>query len=322
MLSENYRPRIFTWNIHGSYLYYLSLGDYIIYLPFDEKRSERYCGRGTTYPYGPSVIEIPMQEVRNIEFDIVLFQNDENYFSDQYNILSEEQRQLPRIYLEHDPPWGHPTDTEHPVKDPTITLVHVTHFNDLMWKTDLPDVRVITHGVSVPSHSYTGTLKKGIVVINNLPSRGRMLGYDIFKKVKDKIPLDLVGMGASAFGIGEVLHPQLPEFMKQYRFFFNPIRYTSLGLSVCEAMMIGLPVVGLATTELASVIKNEKSGFIHTDIEYLIAKMQLLLDVPSVAYGMSQASSQCAKELFDINRFTATWKKLFIQKTATKTVQL
>src|SRR5690606_19145687 len=139
--------------------------------------------------------------------------------------------------------------------------------------------------------SYHGTIKKGIVVINNLPSRGRMLGFDIFNKVREVIPLDLVGMGAEEYGIGEILHPQLAAYMSQYRFFFNPIRYTSLGLSVCEAMMIGIPVVGLACTELPSVIKNEVSGFVHNDIDYLIDKMSLLLDVPSVAYDISYAAS-------------------------------
>src|SRR5690606_35253217 len=122
---------------------------------------------------------------------------------------------------------------------------------------------------------------------NNLPSRGRMLGFDIFNKVREVVPLDLVGIGSEDYGIGEILHPQLPAFMSQYRFFFNPIRYTSLGLSVCEAMMIGMPVVGLACTELSSVIKNEASGFVHNDINYLIGKMSLLLDVPSVAYDIS-----------------------------------
>jgi len=311
---DNTRPRIFTWNIHGSYLYYLSLGDYLIYVPYDEMRTDRYNGRGHTFPFGNNVIEIPVQEVKNIKFDLLLFQCDENYFIDQQEILSEEQRSLPKIYIEHDPPWDHPTDAVHPVQDPMVTVVHVTHYNRLMWKTGIPDTRVISHGVTVPNVSYQGTLKKGIVVINNLPSRGRMLGFDLFQQVRQHIPLDLVGMGSENFGIGEVLHPQLSAFISQYRFFFNPIRYTSLGLSVCEAMMLGMPVVGLATTELSTVIKNEVSGFVHTDIDYLIDKMQLLLDVPSVAFDIGYSASHTAKELFNIARFTRQWQELFIQK--------
>lgn len=319
MSIENKKPRIFTWNVHGSYLYYLSLGDYIVYVPYDENQSNRFAGRGTTYPFGENVIEIPVREIKNIEFDIILFQDDENYFIDQYEILSEEQRSLPSIYLEHDPPQENPTDTIHPIRDPHITVVHVTHYNRLMWQTIVPDIRVITHGVMEGTARYTGHLQKGIVVVNNLPSRGRRLGFDIFEEVRKVIPLDLVGMGSEDYGIGEILHPQLPEFLSQYRFFFNPIRYTSLGLSICEAMMIGIPVVGFATTELSTVIRNKHSGYIHTDLHYLIDKMQLLLDIPAVAHDISHNSRIVAKDLFNITRFTEDWKQLFTEKMNIKT---
>src|SRR5690606_24261105 len=128
--------------------------------------------------------------------------------------------------------WKHPCDEVHPVTNPAVTLVHVTHFNNLMWKSLVPDVRIISHGVDVHGAVYNGRLEKGIVVINNLPARGRMLGSDIFEHVSKQVPLDLIGMGNEPIGLQEVLHPRLPDFIKDYRFFFNPIRYTSLGLSI------------------------------------------------------------------------------------------
>lgn len=254
--ADRKRMRIFTWHIHGSYLFYLSQGNYDIYIPVNEQRSERYCGRGNTFPFGANVIEVRAEEVKSLDFDVLLFQADENYFVDQYEILTEEQRALPKIYLEHDPPWGHPTNELHPIEDNDVTVVHVTHFNKLMWNTAVDDVRVIEHGVMPATASYTGEIDRGIVVINNLQQRGRLLGYDIFERVREQVPLDLVGMGTEGLGLGEVLHPQLPDFISKYRFFFNPIRYTSLGLAVCEAMTIGIPIVGLATTEMPNIIKT------------------------------------------------------------------
>lgn len=313
-LYFSYPLRIFTWNIHGSYLYYLSKGVYEIYVPYNDKRTDRYIGRGETFPYGDNVIEVPASEVKNINFDIILFQADENYFIDQFEILSESQMKLPKIYLEHDPPWGHPTDTVHPITDKDITLVHVTHFNKLMWKTDLPDVRVISHGVEVPDVEYQGNIKKGLIVINSLPSRGRMLGYDIFKEVSKEIPMDLIGMGTEDYGIGEIMHHDLPEFMAQYSFFFHPIRYTSLGLSLCEAMMIGIPVVALATTEAPLYIKNGYNGYIHNDIDYLIDKMKILLGIDSIRLSIGNKGRTTAKEAFDIQRFTLEWEKVFESK--------
>lgn len=317
--SGRTRLRIFTWHIHGSYLYYLSQGNYDIFIPVNTARSEGYYGRGETFPFGLNVIEIPAAEVRDMEFDVILFQTDENYLTDQYDILTERQRQLPRIYLEHDPPWDHPTNALHPVNDPDIVLVHVTHFNKLMWDNGRQQTHVIEHGVLLPEVSYTGKLNKGIVVINNLPARGRLLGLDIFKAVSAHIPLDLVGMGTGELGIGEVLHPQLPEFISQYRFFFNPIRYTSLGLAVCEAMMLGIPVVGLATTEMSVTIRDGYSGFVDTNIEALIEKMKYLLNYPDAAAEMGENGKEVASARFNIKRFTAEWESLFEQVTANQT---
>jgi len=313
MLSTLTRPklRVFTWHIHGSYLYYLSQGNYDLYIPVNAEKSAGYYGRGETFPFGDNVYEIPAEEVKNMEFDLILYQTDENFFRDQYDILSENQRRLPRVFLEHDPPWGHPTDTRHPVNDPEVILVHVTHFNHLMWDNHNLSARVIAHGVTEPAIKYSGKLNRGIVVINHLPKRGRLLGFDIFNEVRKEIPLDLIGMGTEAYGIGEILHPDLPAFISEYRFFFNPIRYTSLGLAVCEAMVLGMPVVGLATAEMSVTIRNGYSGFIHTDIKYLIDKMKFLLNDHAAAVEMSNHAKKTSLELFNIVRFVQEWEALF-----------
>jgi glycosyltransferase involved in cell wall biosynthesis len=314
--------KIFTWHIHGSYLFYLSQGNYTIYIPTKPQKTEGYYGRGETFPFGDNVVEIPAEEVKNQQFDCILYQTNQNYLIDQYEILSAEQRELPKVYIEHDPPRQHPTDTKHILNDPEVTLVHVTHFNRLMWDSNNTPTRVIEHGVTTPQVNYSGDIAKGIVVINNLPSRGRLLGLDIFLEARQHVPLDLVGMGTGDLGLGEVLHPQLPEFQSHYRFFFNPIRYTSLGLAVCEAMMMGIPVVGLATTELSAVIDNGYSGFIHTDVNYLIEKMQLLINNPELAKEIGSNGRDIAMKRFNIQRFVNDWEQLFAEVTSKSTQML
>lgn len=306
------RPlRIFTWHIHGSYLYYLSQGNYDLYIPVNKNKTEGYYGRGNTFPFGQNVIEIGADEVKNFEFDCILFQTNQNYLTDQFSILSEKQRALPKIYLEHDPPREHPTNTKHLIDDPSVRLVHVTHFNKLMWDNNRALASVIEHGVTDPGVHYSGSIERGLVVINNLSQRGRLLGLDLFQNVSTVIPLDLVGMGTDDLGLGEVLHPQLPAFSSKYRFFFHPIRYTSLGLAVLEAMMIGIPIVGLATTELSTVIRNGTNGYIHTDVNYLVEKMQRLLADPKLAFRLGQEGRRTALERFNIVRFTTQWQQLF-----------
>lgn len=310
--SSNLRLKIFTWHIHGSYLYYLSQGDYDIYIPVNEQKSEGYYGRGQTFPFGNNVIEIAAEEVRNTTFDCILFQSEKNFLIDQHDVLADWQKQLPRIYVEHNTPEKHPTNTRHVLNDPAVMLVHVTNFNKLMWDNgNLPNVRVIEHGVC-ESVSYQGDIPKGIVVINHIEQRGRITGWDVFDEVRKHVPLDLIGMGTlESGGLGEVLNPQLPEFISHYRFFFNPIRYTSFGLAVCEAMTTGMPIVALATTEYVTVIKDGESGFIDTNIERLIANMKSLVDNPVQARQMGEQAQRIAREKFNISRFTNDWKRTF-----------
>lgn len=313
MLNREKRLKVLTWHIHGSYLYYLTHTDCIFYLPYKEGSSEEgYGGRTHSFHWGDNVINVPADEVKELDFDIMLFQSKNNYLKDQYEILTEEQRALPKIYLEHDPPREVPTETHHVVDDPDILLVHVTHFNNLMWNNNRTPTTVIDHGVLDKGDLYTGEIKKGIVIINGLVKRGRRLGLDVFEKVRKKIPLDIVGMGSEEVGgLGEINNSNLSSFISEYRFFFNPIRYTSLGLSVCEAMMAGMPVIGLATTEMVTAVKNDYSGYIDTNIDALIEKMDTLLQDKPKAEELGQGARQTALERFNINRFTEDWHKTF-----------
>lgn len=305
--------RILTWHVHGNYLYYLTQVPHTFILPVDETRSPGYAGRSGTLPWGANVVEVPVGELRDTEFDCILFQSARPYLEDQHRLLTEAQRALPRIYLEHDPPQQHPTNSVHPVDDPGVLLVHVTDFNALMWDSGRTPTRVVEHGVLVPEGiRWTGELERGIAVVNNLPKRGRRLGADVFTHVRAHVPLDLVGMDAvNAGGIGEIPNTELPQFLAQYRFYFHPIRWTSLGLAAIEAMMVGLPLVGLATTELVSVIRNGENGIIDNSPARLIEAMRTLLDDPAEAARLGAAGRKMAIERFNIDRFVSDWMTVF-----------
>ena len=307
------RYRILTWQVHGNYLYYLTQAPHDFYVLSKPDRPAGYGGRYGHLPWGDNVHDCPVEEARERRFDCVLFQAKSHYLEDQYQILSAAQRALPRIYLEHDPPQEHPTDTRHFVDDPGTLLVHVTRFNDLMWDSGRTPTCVIEHGVVVSENvAYSGELARGIVVVNHLARRGRRLGADVFEQVRECVSLDLVGMAAEEMGgIGEVRYPELIRFEARYRFFFNPIRYTSLGLAVCEAMMVGMPVVALATTEMATVIDNDVNGYTDTNVEQLIGVMQSLLHDAALARYLGKGARHYAEERFNIHRFINEWNRAF-----------
>jgi glycosyltransferase involved in cell wall biosynthesis len=307
------RLRILTWHVHGNYLWYLSQAPHDFYLPVKPGNAPGYGGRGTTFPFGDNVHDIPAEEVANARFDCILFQHSDNYLRDQFEILSTSQRRLPQIFIQHDPALDHPTDQKHWCDDPGALLVHVTPFNALMWDSGRTPTRIIDHGVPChPGVRYTGELARGIVAINNLGTRGRRLGPDVFLQAREQIPLDLVGMGAEELGgLGEVKPTQLAAFSARYRFFFNPIRYTSLGLAVCEAMMLGMPIVGLATTEMVTAIQNGVTGYVDTSIPRVIESMQHLLDDPGEARRLGGNARRYAQERFSLDRFVRQWNETF-----------
>jgi glycosyltransferase involved in cell wall biosynthesis len=318
------RPlNILTWHTHGSYLYYLTQAPHHFHVASKPDRPAGYSGRHGHIPWGDNVFDMPVDEIKNHQFDCIIFQDDHQYLHDRFEYLTETQRALPQIYIEHDTPREHPTDMRHPVDTSDVLLVHVTHFNALMWDNGQTPVRVVEHGVIVPKDvKYRGERERGLAVINNLAQRGRRLGGDVFVQAREHVPLDLVGMGAEELGgLGEVQHAQLPAFVADYRFFFNPIRYTSLGLAVIEAMMIGTPIVALATTEMATVIENGRSGFADTNVSALISHMQELLKNPALARELGERGRQRAMERFSIERFVADWNKALAEVTGMATAQ-
>jgi glycosyltransferase involved in cell wall biosynthesis len=307
------RLRVLTWHQHGNYLLYLTRAGVDFYLPVKPGRPHPYGGRSGSFPWPANVHEVAADEVACLPLDCVLFQSRAQWEHDQYEILAPAQRRLPRIFLEHDPPQEHPTNTRHPVDDPDVLLVHVTDFNDLMWDAGRTPTRVIDHGVLVPADvRATYELDRGVVVVNHLGRRGRRLGADVYERARAAVPLDLVGMDAEASGgLGEVTPPELPAFIARYRFFFHPVRYTSLGLAVCEAMSIGLPVVGLATTELVTVVENGVNGYVETSVARLIERMRALVGDPAEARRLGEGARRTARERFGIDRFARDWEETF-----------
>jgi len=307
------RLKILIWHIHGSYLNTLARLDHDWYLPVKPDRPEGYGGRGPTFDLPAYMREVAAEEVRNLKLDLIIFQTPKNYHEDAYEILSDEQRALPKIYLEHNTPKPHATDTRHPIDDPNVLLVHVTHYNRLMWDNGRTPTLVVEHSVAIdPNALYTGELERGITVINGMQKRPRITGYDLFLQAQATVPLDAVGMQTEVLGgLGDVPYRDLHKRLATYRFLFSPIRYTSLPLAVIEAMTIGMPVVALATTELPTVIEHGKSGYISCDPDALIEHMRYLLAHPQEARIMGAYAQRVARERFGLERFKRDWNAAF-----------
>ena len=314
---------VLVWQIHGSYLNTLVQAPHRFYLPVKSGKPEGYGGRGPTYAWSSDTVEVPAEEVHDLDLDLVVYQTPKNYFEDAREIMTPEQRALPAIYLEHNTPQGRINDMVHPVDDPGVLLVHVTHFNDLFWDSRSTPTRVIEHAVmpSTPAGGYVGELERGVSLVNEMPRRRRVVGGDVFERARQEVPLDLFGFNSKeAEGFGDLPQAEVHERMKAYRFYFNPIRYTSLPLSVLEAMELGLPVVALATTELVTVIESGKNGYIDTNVERLIEHMHGLLADPGEAQRLGEAGRWTVRERFGLERFVVDWQAAFEEAIALREV--
>ncbi|MBV9786975.1 MAG: glycosyltransferase family 4 protein [Chloroflexi bacterium] len=311
------RLKILIWHIHGSYLNTLSRIDHDWYLPTKPDRPEGYGGRGPTFDLPPYMREVPAEQVRDLDLDLIIYQTPKNYFEDQFEILSEEQRALPKIYLEHNTPKPDAVATRHPIDDPNVLLVHVTHYNRLMWDNGRTPTTVIEHSVAIdPQAMYRGTLERGVTLINGMQKRPRIAGYDLFLQAREQLPLDAVGMMTEEFGgLGDVPYRDLHRRIGEYRLMFSPLRYTSLPLAVIEGLTLGMPVVALATTELPTVIEHGVSGYVSCNLDELIENMRGLLANPDEARRIGENARQVARERFGLERFARDWNAAFARVT-------
>ena len=115
---------ILIWHIHGAYLTALAQTQHNWYVPKKEDNSEGYIGRGVGSSMPDYVREVPADEVRNLKLDLILFQTPQNYQTDQFQILTPEQRKLPKIYLQHNSPEPHPTDSRHALQPAHVGQRH------------------------------------------------------------------------------------------------------------------------------------------------------------------------------------------------------
>ena len=71
------RLRILTWHVHGNYLYALSQVPHDFIVPVLPGRAPCYGALGNRIPWGAGLTEAPAFNLRDMEFDCVLYQSGE-----------------------------------------------------------------------------------------------------------------------------------------------------------------------------------------------------------------------------------------------------
>ncbi|MGK5677392.1 glycosyltransferase, partial [Micromonospora sp. URMC 106] len=196
-----------------------------------------------------------------------------------------------------------------------------THFNHLFWDTGATRTTVIEHGIVPPAVEYTGELERLAVVINEPVRRWRVTGTDLLPRFAEIAPLDVFGMKVA--GLADHLglpadrlasHDDVPQHrmhaeLGRRRAYLHLCRWTSLGLSLIEAMSMGMPVVALAATEAVMAVPPG-AGALSTRIDTLLDAARRFVADPAEARRAGAEARAAARDRYGLDRFLADWDRL------------
>lgn len=321
--------RVLHWHVHGSWSTAFVQGPHTYLVPVTPNRDADGRGRARTFDWPPNAVEVTAPALAGEHVDVVVLQRPHELALAEHWLGRRPGVDVPAVYVEHNTPRGDVPDSWHPLAHRSdIPVVHVTAFNELFWDCGRAPTTVIEHGIPDPGHHYTGEVARGAVVINEPIRRWRVTGTDLLPRFAAQAPLDVFGMAVS--GLADTLAPDteagrirtfedLPQArmhaeLAQHRVYLHPIRWTSLGLTLLEAMHLGMPVVALATTETVEAVPPQ-AGVVSTQVERLTEAFRVFVAEPEYARQTGAAARQAVRTKYSLHRFCAGWDRLLKEVT-------
>jgi hypothetical protein len=310
--------RILLWHVHGSWTDAFVRGRHEYLLPVLPDGGPWGLGRaGRDWP--DSVRQVQLAGLDADSIDVVVLQRPEEIDEVTGVVGRRPGTDLPAVFVEHNTPKGNFPFTRHPLADQdTIPVVHVTHFNKLAWDNGSARALVVEHGIPDPGQLYTGELPELAVVVNEPVRRGRVAGTDLLPAFAAVGPVHVFGMKTEGLAAvagfedarlrlrGDLKPRELHRELARCRVYIHPMRWTSLGLSLLEAMHLGMPVVVLATTEAPRAVPPE-AGAVSADVDELLRAARRLLANPEEARRRGVAAREAVLARYSLGRFLDDW---------------
>jgi glycosyltransferase involved in cell wall biosynthesis len=309
---------VLVWHVHGSWTTAFVQGHHRYLLPTLPERGPWGGGRPAAWDWPASAVECSPAELADADVDVVVLQRPEEIEVAERWLGRRPGRDVAAVFLEHNAPRGGPAaSSRHPMADrDDLRLVHVTHFNDLMWDHGHTPTTVVEHGIVDPGHRYTGERAAAAVCVNEPVRRGRVTGTDLLPRFARAVPLDVFGMGTGGLGahlgcpdvrtVGDLPQHRMHDELARRRVYLHPLRWTSLGLSLLEAMHLGMPAVALATTEAHEAVPPG-TGICSTDVARLVRELRALIAEPERARAVGAAGRAYVLERYGLDRFLSDW---------------
>ncbi|MEV4544097.1 glycosyltransferase [Micromonospora echinaurantiaca] len=314
---------VLLWHVHGSWTTSFVHGKHHYLVPVTPDRGPYGLGRARTYPWPDTAVEVTPDQLATTDVDLVILQRPEELDLATQWLGRRPGHDLPAIYVEHNTPKdGQVPNSRHPMADrDDLLIAHVTGFNELFWDTGATRTTVVDHGIVAPTVEYTGELDRLAVVINEPVRRWRVTGTDLLPRFAEIAPLDVFGMGVAGLpdrlglpGGRVTVHDDVPQArmhteLARRRAYLHLCRWTSLGLSLIEAMAIGMPVVALATTEAVMAVPPG-AGALSTRVDVLLDAARRFMAEPAEARRAGAEARLAARDRYGLDRFLADWDRL------------
>jgi hypothetical protein len=310
---------VFLWHVHGSWTTAFVAGEHRYFVPVLPGRGPDGRGRAQTWDWPESVTEVDPAMASDLDVDVVVLQRpvELHHLAATWLGGREPGRDVAAVYVEHNAPTGPAASSRHLLAErDDIPVVHVTHFNDLMWDNGGAPTVVIEHGVVDPGFQYTGELGRAAVAINEPVRRSRVAGTDLLARFEAAAPVDLFGIGADALGgFDDVPQEKLHRELARRRVYVHPFRWTSLGLTLLEAMALGMPAVAVASTAAIDAVPPS-AGVISTDVSVLVDAVAELVADHDMAREAGCSGRAYVLQRYGLERFLIEWDRLIAEVAA------
>ncbi len=300
--------RLLVWHVHGAWTTAFVHGPHEYLIPELPGRGPDGRGRADTYAWPAAARALSPEQLARERVDLVVLQRPHELELVEDWLGLRPGVDVPALFVEHNSPQGRVAEMRHPLADRAdIPVIHVTHFNALFWDCGAAPTAVVEHGVVDPGPLYTGELPRAAVVINEARRRGRVTGTDLIGPICGEVPFDLFGIDAEALGgVGDLPYSELHGAMAARRVYVHPNRWTSLGLSLVEAMHLGMPVVAVATTEAHDALPAD-GAVVSNRLETLRGAVARLAADPAEAAERGARLRQHALARYGLDRFLSDW---------------
>jgi glycosyltransferase involved in cell wall biosynthesis len=139
------------------------------------------------------------------------------------------------------------------------------------------------------------------------------LGYKIYEKVKDSVPIKVIGFNPENPPLNHSINDtnELVKVMTNYQVYLNFTQLSPLPMSLLEAAMCGMPIVTTPNQDIPKVFTDGETALFAKTADDFIEKTKFLLGNKQERDRLGSNARSMAIERFHIDRFVCQWKDVF-----------